>query len=169
MIQASYEETIELLFEHAIENEYSAAQIYKRLSKLFSHVPGLSDFWDELFQDEIRHTNILKDLQKLLTPEQLLTPADKKMWDNVTKIRRMLSKDLVEPIKTLDDAYELAHELECSEVNTVFQFLAAEFLPSGEQQKQVVSEITIHQQKLFDLNRHFGDRNWRRGIAIQRS
>lgn len=169
MIQASSDETIERLFEHAIENEYNIAEIYKKLSKLFSHVPGLYDFWDGLVQDEIRHATILKDSQKLLAPEQLLTPADKKMWNDMVKIRRMLSKNLVGSIKTLDDAYELAHELECSEVNTVFQFLAAEFLPPGERQKQVVSEITIHQQKLFDLNRHFGDRNWRRGITIQRS
>ena len=167
MIQASYEETIELLFEHAIENEYSAAQIYKSLSKLFSHVPGLYDFWDGLVKDEIRHATILKDIQMLLTPEQLLTPADKKMWADVTKIQRKLSKDLVASVKTLDDAYELAHELEFSEVNTIFQFLAAEFLPPGERQKQVISEITIHQQKLFDLNRHFGDKNWRRGITIK--
>ncbi len=81
MIQASSEETIELLFEHAIENENNAAQIYKRLSKLFSHVPGLSDFWEGLVQDEIRHAKILKDLQKMLTPEQLLTSANKEMWD----------------------------------------------------------------------------------------
>ncbi len=35
MIQANYEETVELLFEHAIDIEYKAAHLYERLSKLF--------------------------------------------------------------------------------------------------------------------------------------
>jgi rubrerythrin len=168
MIQASCEETIELLFENAIEIEKKAAHIYERLSKLFSHVPGLYDFWGALVEDEKRHATTLQDVQKLLTPEQLLAHPDKKIWDDMASIQRLLSKDLIGAINTLDDAYELAHELEFSEVNAIFQFLAAEFVPSAERKKQVISEITQHQQKLLDFSRNFGDRNWRKGINIQR-
>ncbi len=156
-----------MLFELAIEIEYKAAHIYERLSKLFSHVQGLSDFWDELVKDEKRHATTLQDVKKLLTPQQLLTHSDKKMWDNIASIQRLLSKDLVGAIKTLDDAYELAHELEFSEVNAIFKFLAAGFIPSDERKKHVVSEIKQHQQKLLDFSRNFGDRNWRKGINIQ--
>ena len=128
----------------------------------------LSDFWDELVKDEKRHATTLQDVKKLLTLEQLLTSSDKKMWDDVASIQRLLNKDLVGAIKTLDDAYELAHELEFSEVNAVFKFLAAELIPSEERKKFVVTEIKQHQQKLLDFSRNFGDRNWRKGINIQR-
>lgn len=35
-------------FEHALEIEQKSADIYAKLSKLFSHVPEVSAFWDEL-------------------------------------------------------------------------------------------------------------------------
>lgn len=168
MIQASCGGTIELLFEHAIEIEYKAAHIYERLSKLFEHVPGLSDFWSDLAQDEIRHAATLLDVQKLLTPEQLSARSNKKIWDNVTNTQHLLNRDLVGTINTLDDAYELAHNIENSEVNAIFQFFAAEYVPSDERKKFVVSEITQHLKKLMDFSSNFGDRNWRKGIIIQR-
>lgn len=166
MIQASCEETIGLLFEHAIEIEHKAAHIYERLAKLFEHVPDMSDFWSDLVQDEMIHATTLQDVQKLLTPDQLSTRSNKKMWTDVTKIRHLLNEDLVGTIKTLNDAYELAHNLENSEVNAIFQFLTAEFVPSDTRRKFVVAEIAQHQKKLLDFSSNFGDRNWRKRIVI---
>lgn len=167
MIQSGPEETVEQLFKHSIEIEYKAAHIYETLSKLFSHVPGLTGFWQGLMEDERRHVTILQEIQKLLTPEQLLAHSDQKMWEAVAGIQRKLSEDLVGAINTLDDAYELAHELEFSEVNAVFQFLAAECVPSDERKQFVRSEIEQHQKKLLDFGPNFGDRDWRKGIDIQ--
>ena len=169
MIQPNCEETIESLFEHAIEIEYKAAHLYEKLSKLFSHVEGLSDFWDELVNDEKQHATTLQEVKKQLTPEQLLTHSDKEIWANIASLQRLLSKDLVGAIKTLDDAYELAHELEFSEVNAIFKFLTVGFIPSDARKKHVNSHIQEHQQKLLDFSRNFGDRNWRKGIKIFRA
>jgi Lhr-like helicase len=66
---------------------------------------------------------------------------------------------------TLDDAYELAHELEHSEVNAVFQFLATDFVPSEERTEYVVAAITRHQNKLMRFNQSHGSRQWRQGIT----
>lgn len=114
----------------------------------------------------MQHANTLQDVRQSLTSEQLLSPCDKEMWEKVVRIQRVLSVDLTASIKSLNDAYELAHELELSEVNVIFKLLATEFVPSEERKQFVVSEITQHQQKLVDFSRNFGDRDWRKGISI---
>ncbi len=168
MIHSRSEETIERLFELTIENEYKIADIYERFKKLFSHVPGLPSFWQELHDDEIQHATTLQNVRKSLTPEQLLSCSAKEMRDNVVRLHHMLSKDLVGSINTLDDAYELAHQIEFSEVNAIFKFLSSELIPFDKQEKIISSGIVQHQQKLLDLSRDFGDREWRKEIKIQR-
>ncbi len=168
MIHSRPEETIERLFELAIENEYKLADIYERFKKLFSHVPGLPAFWQELHDDEIQHATTLQNVRKSLTPEQLLSCFAKEMWDNAVRLHRMLSKDLVGSINTLDDAYELAHQIEFPEVNAIFKFLSSKLIPSDKQEKIIDSVIVQHQQKILDLSRNFGDREWRKEIKIQR-
>jgi len=162
------EKTIELLLEYAIEIEYKAAQIYGTLSKLFPHVPGLSDFWQGLKEDELGHVEALHETRKLLTPKQLLQDPGPKMWEDVIHIQLMLGQDLLAAVNTLDDAYELAHELEFSEVNAIFQFLAAECIPFDKRKRFIHSMIEQHQQKLSDFNQNFGNRDWRKRIGIQR-
>jgi len=166
MIEAGSKYTIEAIFERAIKIEYKAADIYGEFTQLFSHIPEISAFWQGLTEDEMQHANTLQDVRKSLTSEQLLSTCDKEMSEEVARIQRMLSEDLTASIKNLDDAYELAHKLEFSEVNAIFKFLATEFVPSEEREQFVVSEITQHQQKLIDFNRNFGDRDWRKGISI---
>jgi rubrerythrin len=168
MLQSGVGETIEHLLAYSIEIEYNVAHIYAALSKLFPHVEGLADFWRGLAEDEIRHAAILQEIRKLLTPEQLLSSSDQKMRDDVARIHSRLRKDLTGEINTLDDAYELAHDLEFSEVNAVFQFLAGEYIPSGERKQLVRSEIEQHLNKLLNFPRTFGERDWRKEIHIQR-
>lgn len=165
MIELSSKDTIEAIFECAIEIEYKAADIYKEFSQLFSHIPEISAFWQGLIEDEKQHADMLQDVRNSLTSEQLLSPCDKELLERVARIQRMLSKITIESINNLNDAYELAHELEFSEVNTIFKLLATEFVLSKERKQFVISEITEHQQKLVDFNRSFGDREWRKGIS----
>ena len=169
MVESVREATIEKLFESAIEIELAAGDVYKRLSELFSHEPKVRAFWQGLFDDEVRHAATLKDVLGSLMPEQLLSPPDVEMWNNVTRIQAMLSKDLLASIDTLDAAYGLAHDLEFSEVNAIFKFLAGEFVPSEERKKFVHSEIVQHLQKLSHFDEKFGEKAWRRGIKIKGS
>lgn len=160
-------DTIESIFEQAIEIEYHAAVLYKRFSELFSHISEINAFWQELTEDEIHHANSLRDICNSLNRQQRLSPCDKEISETVAKIQRMLSEDLTSPIKNLDDAYELAHQLESSEVNALFKFLSIKFVPDEDREQFVVSEITQHHQKLLNFSSDFGDRNWRKGINIQ--
>jgi hypothetical protein len=80
-----------------------------------------------------------------------------------------LNKDLIGPIETLDDAYELAHGLEFSEVNTIFAFLAGEYVPSEHRKEFVRVEITRHLEKLTHFGENFGEKDWRIGIKVRTS
>lgn len=166
MIESGSKDTIEAIFERAVEIEYKAAGIYRDFSQVFSHIPEVSAFWRGLSEDEMQHANMLQDVRKSLTVEQLLSPCDKEISEKVARVQRMLSEDLAASIKNLDDAHELAHELESSEVNAIFEFLTIEFVPSEEQTRFVVSVITQHLLKLVDFSRNFGDRDWRKEISI---
>jgi hypothetical protein len=167
MTQSSPEQTIEKLFELAIEIERRAANLYEAFSKMFSHVPMLDAFWQVLINDERRHEKMLREAQKLLSSEQLRSPADDKMWRDVTRVRRRFTDDLAESIYTLNDAYELAHDIEYSEVNAIFQFLASEWIPSEKRRHFVHSVIEKHLNSLSSFSEMFGDRDWRKTIQKQ--
>ena len=64
--------TLAYIFERLIEIEYKASKLYAELSKLFSHVSDISDFWRELVKDEIFHMNTLQEIHKSLTEEGLI-------------------------------------------------------------------------------------------------
>ncbi len=167
MLESRSEQTIAELFKCAIDIEKRACNLYEQLSKLFSHVHEVSAFWDGLAIDELGHMKMLKDIYTSLTQEQLLSPADKEIWKNVIKIQYLLNKDLIGPINSLNDAYELAHEVEFSEVNNIFKFLTIEVVPFEERKNLVIANINQHQQKLIDFSQNFGDKVWRKQIKIQ--
>jgi rubrerythrin len=166
MIESDSKDTIGAILERAIEIEYKFADIYREFSQQFSHIQEVSAFWQGVTEDEMQHAKALEHVRTSLTGEQLLSPCDEEVSEKVAGIQRMLSKILTKPIKNLDDAYELAHELEFSEVNAVFKLLATEFVPSEERKRFVVSELTQHQRKFVEFSRNFGDRDWRKGIGV---
>jgi rubrerythrin len=167
MINLKTENTIDRLFVLAIEVEYKTAGIYERFSKLFQHVPGLSAFWKELHDDEIQHATTLQNVRKSLTPEQLLVHPAIEIWESVMNVRQIVNKDVFGSINSLNDAYELAHELEFFEANTIFNFLTSKFIPSGKPEKFDYLAIVKHQQKLMDFSHSFGNREWRKDIKVQ--
>jgi hypothetical protein len=164
---ADAEHSIERLFEYAIEIEYAAAQIYGSFSKLFAHVNGLEAFWLGLKEDEMEHAAMLQRAQRLLTAERLLQNPGAKIWNDVAGIQAMLQKDWIAAIRTLDNAYERAHSLEFSEVNSIFLFLAVECAPADERRLLIRSAIDSHQKKLLDFTQSFGNKAWRETISIR--
>ena len=80
----------------------------------------------------------------------------------------MLSKDLLAEVNTLEDAYKLAYDLEFSEVNTIFQFLTIECIPSERLKQLIHSMIDGHLKKISDFSRTFGDKELRKEITIRR-
>ncbi len=168
MIETNCEKTIFHLFEHAIAIEYKAAEIYCTFSSLFSHVPEIAAFWKALEQDEMFHMETLVALLDGLRPDQYDAPVDRQLWEDMVAVHDLINGNLTVSVSSLDDAYEVANELEFSEINAIFKFLTIEAITSEERSKFMRDEITKHERKLLDFTDTFGDKTWRMQIAIQR-
>ncbi len=167
IMSAESERTVKDLFALAIDIEFKIAELYKKLSKLFAHVPKLALYWDDLVRDEEHHWAVLIDVVKHLTPEQLHSPADAMLWTDLLEMHQMLVRLAGQPTETLDDAYELAHEVEFSEINVAFKLLATKFTPTHVRRQFLSMEIKQHQQKLTEFSQRFGNKAWRKQIVAQ--
>ncbi|MCX5799773.1 MAG: hypothetical protein NTX17_00035 [Candidatus Eisenbacteria bacterium] len=161
------EQTMAEVFSRAIEIEKKAADIFTELSSLFSHIPNISAFWKGMAADEVVHMDTLQDIRGTLTQEQLSLPPEKQILKDICKVEDLLKGDLIGPIRNLDDAYELAHEMEYSEVNAIFRSLATGIVPSEKLVEFVSAEMEQHLKKIIDFTQNFGDRAWRRQISIR--
>ena len=161
------EQSIDYAIRRTIEAENCARNIYLQLSQMFAHVPDVSRFWQDLANDEAEHAGVLEQIQSSMLTEQLIAPADRRLLNSIAETISLLNKVSLETIDTLDNAYEIAHELESSEVNFVFKCLASDFITNEDRKQIVFLEVEKHQQKLMDFNENFGDRAWRKQIFVQ--
>jgi hypothetical protein len=75
-----------------------------------------------------------------------------------------MNQDLLGSINSLKDAYELAHQLEYSEVNAIFEFLTVDAIPGNTERGFVRTHITMHQKRLTDFSENYSGKDWRQVI-----
>ncbi|MFQ5963501.1 MAG: ferritin family protein [Candidatus Scalinduaceae bacterium] len=167
MNESHYEHMVADIIERSIEIECKAGELYAKLSMLFSHFPEISTLWDKLAKDEILHMKTLQDIYDSMTREQLLSHIDKQMWKNIVKIQNLMNTNLAGSIKNLDDAYELAHQIEFSEINEIFKSLVTINVLPEEQEQLVLSNVMRHQNDLSNFGRKYENRTLRKRISIQ--
>jgi rubrerythrin len=157
-------DTAETLLELAITAEQKNMEFYQGLSKMFSHLPEVAYFWQGLAMEEIQHTQKLENIRNSLTSDQLSAPADKSIIEKAEKTIMFSVSDALNSIATLDDAYQTAHDLERSEVNTVFSFITNEFIPGDKQKEFILWQLENHTQKMVKFPEIFGDSESRKKI-----
>jgi rubrerythrin len=149
------EKTIHLLFELAINWETQAHELYANFAKLFSHEPKVSAFWKQLSKDESRHRKILIDFLKEIPRVKLLEEMSKEQRNTVMRIEGLIKSADITKIQTLDDAYELAHQLETSEINTLFKMLVNHYLPDDEGHEFILSDVNEHIEMLMQFGKAY--------------
>lgn len=157
--------TIDAVFEQAIKAELRSAELYKHMAEGFSHSPGISEFWNGLRKDEVTHAKALKEIRKTLTDEHLAGNAEVDLATKARAVERFF-EDLP-PITTLQDAYEIAHDLEYTEINVLFLLLIKQFISSEDRKRFFVSEIWDHQAKLVSFSVRFGGCEGRKEIRFE--
>jgi len=115
------------LFKLAIAAEEAAEELYLGLKAKFAHQPEIADFWREYAREEVGHACWLESVRDKSSPEQLSAPADPSILNDARKLLRFSPQHALEEIKNLEDAYQLANELENSEINVVFEFIITNF------------------------------------------
>ncbi len=120
-------ETTAELFKLAIAAEKAAEELYLGLGAKFAHQPEVAGFWRDYAQEEVEHTRWLESAREKSRPDQLSAPADSSILEDAHNLLQVSPQDALEQIKTLEDAYQLANELENSEINVVFEFIITHF------------------------------------------
>ncbi len=155
------------IFQSAIEIEKKAGKIYERFAELFSNFPKTVGFWKGMNQDELDHAKWLSEIKESLSEEELSSYPDYDFILKVHSIKKSLEEYSKKKIENLDDAYELANDIESSEINNLFRLLAHKFISSEEKRRFILSEINEHQLKIMDFPKNFGDRILREEIKAE--
>jgi rubrerythrin len=158
-------DTVSDLFALATAAEKAAMDFYSELWRMFSHVPQVGLFWEDMMRDEALHARELQEIRNTLTDERLSRPADPSVVAKArSELERFSRKLALTPVETLDDAYEIAYELESSEINAVLQAIISEFVSSEVRTNFVLSLIREHVSKLEDFSKSVVGADERRNI-----
>ncbi len=141
--------------------EKRAADFYQMLSTRFDYLPEVASFFDEMSHEEREHEIAIISVYKTLASSHLAEPPSQELCDGVLTVSSLLDQILKHEISNLNDAYEIAHQLEFSEMNTLLKFVLVTGLPEQKRTELTAVPIEEHQEKLLDFDRLFGDRNWR--------
>jgi len=167
MIDQNIDLTVGEILDRAIKIEKRVADLYAIFTKRFSHVPGMSDFWSDLRRDEIGHMGELRVVYESLPAEKLQAPESRAVSISVHRAMACVDDACLSRVKTLDDAYEIARNLEFSEINTVFEYLTMDLVPASSRDEMVTYQVEEHEKKLVDFDQLYGDKNWRSQFLIQ--
>jgi len=119
--------TTESLLAVAIRLEASARRFYEGLAERFAHCPEVAEFWQVMAADEACHEDRLTQWGTSMSAERLSRPVDAGMLQMGRRRLGTSVEELLGDVRNLDDAYETAHDLESSEINTIFRFFITEF------------------------------------------
>ena len=147
--------TLQHLFELAINWETQAHDLYIKFANLFEHVPKVSEFWIQLSKDESGHIEVLKGILNKIPTEKRLMEVSNEQWNSVTRVEGLIKEATTKEVNTLSDAYEMAHQLEMSEVNTLFKILVNDYLPDKEGHKFIMADVTEHIDKLMTFEKEY--------------
>jgi rubrerythrin len=161
------ERSIESVFTACIQNEMRAYSIYKQFTEFFANEPQICCFWAKLAMEEKLHAKALQNIQKEVSSTQLCELANNHLFQDVQMATSFLNKYRPETVRTLDDAYEVAHEIEFSEVNAVLKLLTCSFISREIRKKALIAQLSNHQDKLSMFSNIFGNKKFRKEIAAQ--
>lgn len=160
-------DTVNELFELAISAELAAEHAYNRLAEMFAYYPEVNVFWKRYADEEVGHANWLKSLRERASAAELAAPADTNMFGMMHSLRELSVDPLLEKITNLDEAFQLAHDLENSEVNVVFTFLVDHFGADESTQAFIKTHLKNHTNHLLiDLPAQFRGAGARQGIKV---
>ena len=142
--------TLRDLFEQAIRAERTAEHIYDQFAIFFAAQPAVVAFWKHYAAEENGHALWLERLRDELTPEALTAPVNADMLANIRALNQTPASILLTRVEDLEDAFGLAHDLESSEVNTIFEFLTTSFASNERTPQFLHAQLNEHVERLIN-------------------
>ncbi len=158
--------TYRSLIERAIVLERSVCDLYRHLADAFTAHDAISEFWRAMAIDESAHEELLRSALAHTPAAQLALPVPECHAHLVPQAERELDDALAETMRTLDDAFEMAHRIESSEVNRIVELVLAGPLETDVTRALIRSQFDEHLGRLYSFGRQH-DRALRRSIAME--
>jgi hypothetical protein len=142
------------VYDGFIGLEDRSAALYLELSVRFFDNPELSWFWVEMAMEEKQHAGMLQHCREAGVFASKL--PDKDHIQRLNALFRRLEARLTGPQLALDDAFEMAIELETSEINDVYGRLTAPIQgPAYVMRKKMELSVAGHFERLSDAASRF--------------
>ncbi len=151
----SQQATIGELFDLAIRAEEATEVIYRGLEAKFVHQPEVAAFWSDYAADEAKHAHTLECIRDTLGQERLSAPAPPKTLEDARKAAYFPVARVLRDVRDLEQAYQLAHQLENSETNAIFEILVRDFSIAQQNCLFLVAQLNDH---IFKILVGFPDR-----------
>ena len=148
--------TLANLLRLAIKAEETAEVFYRRLAEKFFEFDEISTLWEKMAEDENAHVRYIENIRESLTPAQLDADTDFDLLRKANEVVKFSADELLNSVKTLNEAYNLAHDIEHSEVNYVFRFLINKFADSEQVKKFAIAQLKEHLDRLMNFGKKFG-------------
>jgi hypothetical protein len=117
--------TLADVMDLTISWEETLRDLYSRFAKGFPTHPEIARFWQTMAIAESTHASLLRKTRAVLSPASLSVHLDDRHTEAFEAAALLMSRVSSAGIDTLEDAYELAHEIEGSEVNVLFCLLTS--------------------------------------------
>jgi ATP/maltotriose-dependent transcriptional regulator MalT len=142
------------IYDGFISLEDRSAALYLELSVRFFDNPELSWFWVEMAMQEKQHAGMLQHCREAGVFATEL--PDTNQIQRLNALFRRLEARMAEPKLDLNDAFEMALELETSEINDVYSQLTAPIQgPAHVMRKKMELSVQGHFDKLSDAASKF--------------
>ena len=136
------------IFERAIETKMKVGQMYNQFAQMFSHVPEANDFWKKMNLNLVAHADWLKETKESLSKEEVLSLPEVDLVLKIHSIRNLFDRSSRKEVGNLHDAYEIANEIESSDINDLFKILTNEFIYSDRKREFILDAIEKHRAQI---------------------
>lgn len=156
------------LLQKSIMIEEKTANIYSTFAERFSNEKKVVDLWSEMERDELSHVKFFQRLYDRSDEALLNSDVDIMISRQVNGMMAFLEKDHMSKVDNLDDAYELAHELEFYETNCVVKILEMEMIPKKLKSEFLYASLMIHQTRITMFQNNYGNKEWRLSVKAEK-
>ena len=157
--------TVAGLFDLAIAAEKAAAYFYQGHSEAFRGEPAVAACWKGLMSDELLHKEQLSRVFAALPQTVRSADAEPGQYERAAENLRRFGPMLnVRNVQNLEEAYDIAYELEYSEVNLIFHALLGDYTPQPSDPDFALRLIRDHAGRLEELLRTSGGPERMRGV-----
>lgn len=143
-VSANVNELIDL----AVQAERSTEALYRRLARLFAHLPEIARFIDRLAAEEAGHVVWLNNLRAKLTSEKLAAPAIPLIYQDAERVSQDSMADALDQIDTLEDAFQFLVEIVHGEANQVLEAIINTYYEDDTTRVFLLDHLRQHQWRV---------------------